>query len=32
MLETLAPGVYAVHVSSVDGTSGVALVEIDEAP
>jgi hypothetical protein len=32
MLETLEPGVYTVHVSSADGTSGVALVEIYEAP
>ena len=32
MLESLAPGVYSVHVTSVDGTSGIALVEIYEAP
>lgn len=32
MLETLDPGVYTVHVASADGTSGVALVEIYEAP
>ncbi len=32
MLETLEPGVYSVHVTSVDGTSGIALIEIYEAP
>jgi hypothetical protein len=32
MLETLEPGVYTVHVASVDGTTGIALVEIYEAP
>jgi hypothetical protein len=32
MLESLAPGVYSVHVTSVAGTSGIALVEIYEAP
>lgn len=32
MLETLDPGVYTVHVTSMDGSSGVALVEIYEAP
>lgn len=32
MLETLDPGVYTAHVTSVDGSSGVALVEIYEAP
>jgi len=32
MLEMLDPGVYTAQVTSVDGTSGVALVEIYEAP
>jgi hypothetical protein len=32
MLETLEPGVYSVHVTSVDDTPGIALVEIYEAP
>jgi hypothetical protein len=31
MLETLDPGVYSVHVTSVDGSPGIALVEIYEA-
>ena len=32
MLVTLDPGIYTVHVTSVDGSSGVALAEIYEAP
>ena len=32
MLVTLDPGVYTLHVSSVDGSPGVALAEIYEAP
>jgi hypothetical protein len=32
MLETLEPGVYTAHVTSVDGASGVALVEIYAVP
>jgi hypothetical protein len=32
MLVTLDPGVYSVQVSSVDGTTGIALAEIYEAP
>lgn len=32
MLESLDPGIYTVHVTSMDDTSGVALVEIYEVP
>jgi hypothetical protein len=32
MLELLDPGIYTVHVTSMDETSGVALVEIYEVP
>jgi len=32
MLMTLDPGVYSVQISSVDGTSGIALAEIYEVP
>jgi len=32
LLTTLSPGVYSVHVTSVDGSAGVALVEIYEVP
>lgn len=31
MLETLEPGVYTVHLTSVDGTPGIGLIEIYEA-
>lgn len=32
LLVTLDPGGYTVHVSSADGTSGIALVELYEVP
>jgi len=32
LLVTLAPGIYTVHVASVDGSSGVALGEIYQVP
>ena len=32
LLVTLDPGIYSVHVTSVDGSPGVALIEIYEAP
>lgn len=32
MVRTLQPGSYSVQVSSADGTTGIALVEIYEVP